>query len=193
MNPGTVVIDDKWQAENRLLAAEKYASVYSFDMNIREIGLTVLRSPIFAHHMPVVPQADFDYTYMDQEIQKFSYLLLPHGGSWEEAGTVQHSAELNMPPAIHPATFHAGSLPAQMSFLAVELRNVVAVALKKAEDSEDLILRLHETARSACEARVAFPRWGRTFQASLGPSEIRTFRIPADAAQPVIETNLIEL
>ena len=48
---------------------------YSFDVNIRDMGFTVLRSPIYAHHMPLVPDPEKLYTYMDQGLQKFHYTI----------------------------------------------------------------------------------------------------------------------
>ena len=40
---------------------------------------------------------------------------------------------------------------------------------------------------------IRLPKWGRTIEAAFGPSQIKTFRVPVDAAQPVVETNMIEL
>ncbi|MCL6446366.1 MAG: hypothetical protein K6T83_23450, partial [Alicyclobacillus sp.] len=55
---------------------------YSFDVWNKEIGLTVLRSPIYAHHDPMVPDPDGEYAFIDHGIQRFTYALVPHAGSW---------------------------------------------------------------------------------------------------------------
>ena len=110
---------------------------YSFDAQGSDIGLTVLRSPIYAHHFPAEPQPEEFYSYIDQGLQRFTYTLLPHTGSWEQAGTVQRATELNQPPVALAATFHPqGSLPQVNSFLQVDVENVVVSVLKKAEDGE---------------------------------------------------------
>mgnify|MGYP000281851555 CR=1 FL=1 len=63
----------------------------SYDVNVRDIGLTVLRSPIYAHHLPVQPEAGQSYRAIDQGEQRFTYSLLPHTGGWETAGTVRQA------------------------------------------------------------------------------------------------------
>ena len=82
---------------------------YSFDVNIRDIGLTVLRSPVYANHMPVVPAPGQEYSFIDQGIQRFTYSILPHTGSWEAAGTVRRAAELNQRPLALPGTTQPGA------------------------------------------------------------------------------------
>lgn len=165
---------------------------YSYDVNIRDIGLTVLRSPIYAHHMPLVPDPDKLYTYMDQGVQKFNYTLLPHTGSWDEAGTVRKAAELNQRPASLITTLHNGPLPHRGSYLSVDQANLIVSAVKQAEDNDDLVLRVYETAGIETEGTIRLPHWNRVIEAVFGPSEIKTFRIPRDETQPVVETNLLE-
>ncbi len=167
-------------------------SKYSFDVNVRDIGMTVLRSPIYAHHDPMVPDSETEYSYIDQGIQRFAYSLLPHIGGWEEAETVQRAAELNAPPTALLATFHDGPLPQRGAFFEVDSPSVVASVLKRAEDGDALIVRLYETQKAKAEATITLPTLGRSFKASFGPCEIKTFRIPHDAQQAVSEVNLLE-
>ncbi len=165
---------------------------YSFDVRMNNIGLTVLRSPIYAHHMPYEPKPDTLYTYMDQGVQKFHYSILPHEGSWEEAGTVRRAAELNQRPIALVTTFHAGDLPQSQSYASVDQENLVLSVVKKAEDGGDLVLRCYETAGSHTKGSIHLPFLKRTIQAEFGPCEIKTFRVPRDSALAVIEINLIE-
>ena len=85
---------------------------YSFSVADRDMRMTVLRSPIYAHHDPTVPEPDEPYSFIDQGIQRFSYALLPHAGGWAQAGTVRRAAELNCRPIALAETYHAGTLPA---------------------------------------------------------------------------------
>ena len=48
---------------------------YSFSMNNREFNLTVLRSPIYAHHVPYQPDDEHEYTFLDQGRQSFTYAI----------------------------------------------------------------------------------------------------------------------
>ncbi len=166
---------------------------YSFDANIRDIGLTVLRSPIYAHHIPMMPQPDKHYSFIDQGIQRFSYTLLPHASSWEHAGTVRRAAELNQPPVALFGTYHAdGRLPQRDSFVSVDQDNIIVSVVKKAEDNDDLIIRCYETAKIATHATICLMAWNRAIEAGFGPCEIKTFRVPKNPALPVVETNLVE-
>ncbi len=166
---------------------------YSLDVNIRDIGLTVLRSPIYAHHLPVVPDPEGHYSFIDQGIQHFTYTLLPHTGGWEQAGTVRRAAELNQRPVALVETYHPdGRLPQRDSYLSVDQDNVIASVLKRAEDDAALILRCYETAQVETKATICLPQWNRVITADFKPCEIKTFRIPQDNAEPVTETNLLE-
>ncbi len=84
---------------------------YSFDMNHSEMGMTVLRSPIYAHDSHLIYDSNGDFTFMDQGIQRFTYRILPHKGTWKQAQTIQRAVELNQPPVTVIETYHHGSLP----------------------------------------------------------------------------------
>jgi alpha-mannosidase len=165
---------------------------YSYSMKEYEIELTVLRSPIYAHHVPYEPQSDGEYTFIDQGVQHFTYSLLPHEGSWETAGTPQHAAQINSPLVAQVETYHDGPLPQRASQIEIDSPAVVLAALKGAEDEDALVLRLFETTNSDARATVALPALGRTIEAEFRPSEIKTFVVPLDPAAPVRETNLME-
>ena len=53
-----------------------------------------------------------------------------------------------------------------------------------------LVLRAHETLGRPADARIELPRWEIGFDASFGPSELKTFRIEPDGR--VTETDLLE-
>jgi len=165
---------------------------YSFDIHNKEMSMTVLRSPIYAHHDPIVPEENQSYSFIDQGIQRFTYSLLPHTGNWETAGTVKRAAELNQKPISIIESYHKGSLPQKDSFLSVDVENVIVSVIKQAEDNEDLILRVYETSNEATVAVISLPKWGRTITSEFKPSEIKTFRIPKDPSKPIVENNLLE-
>jgi alpha-mannosidase len=166
---------------------------YSLDVDANDIGLTVLRSPAYANHIPAVLKPGGLYSFIDQGLQSFSYTLLPHTGGWEEAGTVRRAAELNQPPTVQYATFHPqGSLPQTDSFISAEPENVIVTVLKQAEDGDGLVLRAYETSGAPAHAVIHLLKWGREIEADFGPGEIKTFRFPADPAKPPVETNLLE-
>ena len=165
---------------------------YGYDVMGRSAGITIVRSPIFAHHQPFVPDPDRPYVHMDQGMQSFRYSLIPHEGPWEGVGLPQRAAELNMPPVPMIESFHDGTLPLTGSFAAVDAANVVLAVLKKWEDGDDLVVRAYETTRNATTTTVRLPLLDREWEATFGPAEIKTFRVPPDGARPVVETNLLE-
>jgi alpha-mannosidase len=166
---------------------------YSLDVNVRDIGLTILRSPAYAHHIPAVLEPDGHYSYIDQGIQRFRYTLFPHSGSWESAGTARRAAELNQPPIPLFATFHPdGTLSQSDSFLSVEPENVMVTVLKQAEDGDGVVLRGFETSGAAAHASIHLPKLGRVIEADFGANEIKTFLLPRDPAKAVTERNLLE-
>jgi alpha-mannosidase len=162
-------------------------------VNVRDVGLTVLRSPAYAHHIPAVLEPDGNYAFIDQGIQRFRYTLFPHTGSWENAGTVRRAAELNQPPVPLFGTFHPeGTLPQSDSFINVEPASVMVTVLKEAEDDDSIVLRAFEINGAAAHAVIRLPKLGRVIEADFGPNEIKTFLFPRDPSKAIIETNLLE-
>lgn len=165
---------------------------YSFDAQGHCMNMTILRSPIYAHDAGEAPDPDGWYTFMDQGIQHFTYVLLPHEGDWKQAGTVKRAAELNQPPMTVIETYHQGDLPQTDRYIEIDEDNIIVSAMKKAEDNGDLIVRCYETNHTATRAKVTLPKWNRVIEAEFGPCEIKTFRIPQDASLPVVETDFLE-
>ena len=119
------------------------------------------------------------------------YWLLPHAGSWETAGLARKALELNQRPVALVETYHSGALPSRDAFLEVNPPGVVATVLKRAEDSEDIILRLYETEGKVCKAQVDFSLLGRKFEVEFSPHQIKTLLVPRGEGE-VREVNLLE-
>ncbi|HXM57586.1 MAG TPA: glycoside hydrolase family 38 C-terminal domain-containing protein [Candidatus Dormibacteraeota bacterium] len=169
----------------------------SCDVDGSVMSLTVLRSPVFAHHdpRPLDPGELDDLAFIDQGWQRFTYALLPHAGSWEEAGTARRAAELNQPAVAFWHTGHPGRLPMAGSLLAVEPTSVAVVVCKRAEDpAGGTIVRLLETAGEAVSATLHLRGWGRDeLPVELGPGQLLTLRVPDDPTAPLLVTDLLEL
>ncbi|HEX2864321.1 MAG TPA: glycoside hydrolase family 38 C-terminal domain-containing protein, partial [Deinococcales bacterium] len=110
-----------------------------------EVRLTVLRSPVFAHHDPQELDPDGDYAYQDQGRQSFRFSLLPHPDGWSTADTVRAAHDLNQPVTFIREYAHDGPLPPRQAGAAVEAApGVVVTAIKPAEDGQGLVLRAVE-------------------------------------------------
>lgn len=166
---------------------------YSYDIHDNVLGLTVLRSPIYAHHVPLVPDPERDYAFIDQGVQTFRYQIVPHGGDWRDGDVVRQGLALNQPPLVLIESYHpAGDLPQVYSFLQVDAETVAVTAVKRAEAGEALIVRGYETAGKAVTATFTLPAMQRSFTATFAPYTIKTFSVPYDAGQPVVEVDLLE-
>jgi alpha-mannosidase len=109
---------------------------YGYDVSGSTLRLSLLRSPA----MPD-PEAD-------RGKHQFTYSLFPHVGSWQTGGVLEAAAALNAPLkhyAVPSTGSRSGTLPASMSLFQVEEGTAVLETVKRAEDSEDVILRLYES------------------------------------------------
>ena len=164
---------------------------YGHDVRGGSIGITAVRSPVYAWHEPKSLDPEELYTYQDQGRQEFTVRLVPHAGDWRDADVVRLAAELNQPAFPLLESCHDGDLPQARSFMSVSGSAVVPAVLKLAEDGDDaMVVRAYETTGRAAEATIEV--LGRTMTASFGPAEVKTFRVPRDPALPVTEVDLIE-
>jgi len=133
----------------------------------------------------------------DREIHEFTYSLYPHAGGFKEAGTVAMAYALNCPMYAKFENQHAGSLPTEFSMVKVDKENVIIEVVKKAEDSEDIIVRLYECYNRRSSVNLTFGAeiskvWecdlmesnlqelehgDNSFVFDLKPFEIKTFKI----------------
>jgi alpha-mannosidase len=118
---------------------------YGYDDAGNVLRLTLLRSPVW-------PDPDADRGH-----QHFSFELYPHAGSWKTALTERLGYEYNYQLRSEQLAPHAGSLPLEHSYLAVAPANVVLTAVKKAEDSNSLILRVFEFAGKQSDVTFTVP------------------------------------
>lgn len=160
------------------------------------IGITAVRSPVYSWHDPRLLDPDGFYSFQDQGVQTWRYLLVPHSGDWRTAGLTRRAAELGAPVRAMLESFHDGSRPAQDSFAADGSGQVMVTALKGGEDGDaaapDVIVRAVETTGAPTRARIDLPFVDRTVEADFGASQIRTFRVPRDPQEPVQEVDLLE-
>jgi alpha-mannosidase len=146
---------------------------YGYDVRGGDIGISAVRSPVWAWHLPHELEQGGDYEYMDQGRQTFRIRLVPHGGDWRSAGVVRLAAEVNQPPFALIETSHRGPLPQRASYASDGGGDVMLTVLKRAEDGDGYAVRAYETAGRP--ATVQLDVLGETIEASFGAYEIKTF------------------
>lgn len=92
----------------------------------------------------------------DMGPQSASYSIYPHKSNWQQSETVKAGYEFNNPLIPVVAASHEGKLPETHSFLKVDKANIIVTALKKAEDSNDMILRFYECKGETGKAKISF-------------------------------------
>jgi alpha-mannosidase len=89
--------------------------------------------------------------HADEGEHHFRYALLPHGGDFRRAGVVAEALRFNAPMLL--STTEAA--PAERSFFNMDTPSVVIDTVKKAEDSDAVILRLYEAHGARGLARLS--------------------------------------
>jgi alpha-mannosidase len=164
-------------------------SKFGFDCLDGEIRMSLLRSPIYCFHDPAKPQEGRDYKFMDQGIHVIKYALLPHTGSWQEAGTQREAFALNRPLRFQYQYAHEGALGPVGSLLEVTPAHVTAATVKRAEDGDALIVRLFENEGQEADATVTL-RGLPAIEVKVRPWELKTLRVERDGTWQ--EVNLLE-
>jgi alpha-mannosidase len=162
---------------------------YGYDVRGGDIGISAVRSPVWAWHDPRELEDEGDYVYMDQGQQTLNVRLIPHAGDRRAADVVRRAIELNQPAFGLIETFHEGPLPQRNSYGDEGGGEVVVTAVKAAEDGDGVVVRAYESAGRASGARIEV--LGRTIDADFGANEIKTFVVPRDGGD-VRETDLLE-
>lgn len=158
-------------------------SKHSFDAEGNVLSLTVLRGAIYADHYG---NRDEFCEYMDQGTHCFMYSLFPFISL---SDTLKKAQELNHKPVSLIETFHKGSLGTHFSAISLSEENIAVTAVKKHEDTEDIILRCYETQNRDTDVNITL--FGTTFQTHFSRGQIKTFLIGTASVKEVdfIEEN----
>jgi len=132
-------------------------SKYGFSFEKNTLRMSLVRGPRRGYRF--TPESWADQSEEPRiGVHHIRYAIYPHRGDWRSAGTVRRGFEFNYPPQVILEEPHDGELPSQHSFIDVLPENVILTAVKEAEDSEDMILRLYEAHGFDTEAKVRFDR-----------------------------------
>ncbi len=92
----------------------------------------------------------------DQGRHEFTYSLLPHAKTFQEALVARAAAELNVPVVARETKPRKGALPAQFSLVECSSDAVIVDTIKPAEDRKGIVLRLYESHGSHADATLTF-------------------------------------
>jgi alpha-mannosidase len=114
------------------------------------LRLTLLHTPL--------PRASAYQRSQDIGHHHFTYAVAGHGGDWRSGCVPARASALNQPLIAFQAGTHAGPLGRSFSLLSLSDTNgqVAITALKKAEDSDEVVLRLQERYGRPAKVRIKF-------------------------------------
>ncbi|MFV0468088.1 MAG: glycoside hydrolase family 38 C-terminal domain-containing protein [Dysgonomonas sp.] len=106
------------------------------------------------------PSVGSGYVYQkDQDLgyNKFSYSFYSHLAGWNEK-TQWEASRLNQPMLAFRAPKHEGSLGKSVDFVSINTDKVAIKALKKAEESDEIVVRVYElVGESHQNVKITFP------------------------------------
>ena len=113
---------------------------YGYDIHENTIRLTLIKSGIAPD-----PNADIGIHY-------FNYSLVPHTGSWKDGHIVKMAHEFN--DEIKCVKFVATPSITDFSFFQIDTDHVIVDTIKKAEDDNNIIIRVYETYNKRGKVKV---------------------------------------
>jgi alpha-mannosidase len=138
-------------------------SKYGFSYQENTLRMSLIRGPRRGY--PDYPKDD---TWSDQSddpivgIHHIKYALVPHRGAWQDANATRRGADFNTPLLAKSEPSHTGQLAASYSGLDISPSSVTVESVKKAEDTNEYIVRLYDTGDKASTAVLNFTRSPRT-------------------------------
>ena len=114
-------------------------SKHGYDIRGSVMRLSLLRSP--THPDPTA----------DQGLHHFTYALLPHRGDFRTAGVIEAAEDLNAPLRAVFTDLPDGE---RLSLVEVDTPQVIVEGIKRAEDSNAVVVRLYEAWGRPCRARL---------------------------------------
>ena len=173
------------------------------------------------HSLLFTPKPDRGYRYQAQQDlghHVFTYSIVGHQGDLNEPEAVRQAAILNSPLKTFKAAKHKGQLGRTFSFLQSSNDKVLVRALKRAEVSDEYVVRVYEIGgKQQQSAELTFPTAiaqaveadgtektlgqakfaGNKLQVSINPYGVRTYKVklqaPASANKQTVATKVLAL
>ena len=164
---------------------------YGYSVMDNDMRISIARSAVYAHHKPKVLDPKAEHLWMDQGIQNFRMLLVPHKDNWQKSNIVRLAEEFIAPPVTIYQGIHGGLMPKSGSFLAVDTSSIVVSAVKKSENGEDTIIRCVETIGIETSAKLDLLFANLKWTGNFKPFEIKTLRVDKKSGE-IKEVNLLE-
>ena len=158
---------------------------YGYDVKNGRIRLTLLRCPSYPDPLA------------DRGVHDFTYSLFPHADSWKQAATELEADNINIPLHTRVLEPNNGKASSEISFIKTDNPNIKIGTIKKAEDSDEVIIRIYEAWNKRSKFKLEFTKpiksiiecdlmenkigdaayTGNTVSGIATPFEIKTYRL----------------
>ncbi len=145
---------------------------YGCDTRDNTYRLTLIRSPFYPH--PIEPWRFNDVKHTDQGEHEFSYALSSHPGDWKTGESTRRAREFNNPLLLVENVAGKATPP----LLSCNKHNIFIDSVKKAEESDEIVIRAHEGDGEATDAvlNVGF-KSGKVTECDLQELEIKPLKL----------------
>lgn len=170
------------------------------------IRLTLLHTPGTDRHYPYQDHQDFGY-------HTFTYSLRGHTGALDRTAACNGADVLNQRVKAFAASRHVGKLGKQFSAMTVDNDALAIKAFKKAEASDEYVIRLYDTSGKGAAGTVSFalplaaaseadgtektittvPFAGTKLDVSVVPNGVKTYKVRFVPAETVPEGKFMPL
>ena len=147
-----------WDAAKFEVCGHKYCDFSEYDY-----GVAMLNDCKYGHdihdgvmRLTLLKSSNYPNPAADKCQHTFTYSLVSHEGDYRAAGVVQMAYDLNAPMTAIAVGAQDGILPESYSFVSVAAANVLVDTVKKAEDSDALIVRMYEAYNKRVDATLSF-------------------------------------
>ncbi|MBQ7900423.1 MAG: alpha-mannosidase, partial [Clostridia bacterium] len=146
-----------WDAAKFEVCAHKYA-----DISEDDYGVAILNNCKYGHNaegstlkLTMLKCGTYPWKTADQHEHEFTYSLLPHSGNHKQGGVIEQAYALNRPLAAAQATGD-GSVADTFSLAKCDKKNIVIETVKKAEDSDAIVIRAYDAYNRRGKAAFTF-------------------------------------
>ena len=128
-----------------------------------------------------------DQEYQDLGRHEILYALYGHKGGWEKGKVPWEAARLNQPLRAFRTIPHKGTLGKRFSFIKIDSPDIFLQAVKKAEESDEIIIRVnelfgkpHRNVKLSMAAPIISAREVNGQEATIGKARIRGGKLNID-------------
>ena len=147
-----------WDMAKYEICAHKYV-----DLSERDYGVALLNDCKYGHRVKgnimdlnLLRSTNMPGIDADKGVHEFTYSLYPHSGDCIRGQVIRAAYELNLPLKAIKFSCNNYINDKRHPFIKVDNENIIVEAIKKAEYSNDVIVRLYECSGSSANTKLNF-------------------------------------